>query len=310
MKKIAIDIGYGHTKVKCANKEFKFPTAVSLVKTQMVSNQNEFYLFEGKKYLVGEDALRNAVITRDYSFIYKYAPIIILEALNRCEISPKDDIQIMTGLSLYDLEKTPEFEPDKFTTRRDEFKSRISSFVVNDEKYEFNIKLYAQGQGSWNYFCKNNGYLDSGYEVLIDIGYRTNDIIIFKDGKPEKSESNADDKGINVINVELKQVLNKKYDITLTEQEVNEILKTKKISIYGAEKDLSNIIEEIVDGYIEVLIGSLKAEYGSILKSSKRVIISGGGAYILHEYKDQFPKNVVFEKKDFEYSNVRGYYNV
>ncbi len=38
-------------------------------------------------------------------------------------------------------------------------------------------------------------------------------------------------------------------------------------------------------------------------------IISGGGAYILKEYKEHFPKNVVFGEDEVEYSNVRGYYN-
>ena len=53
---IAIDIGYGHTKVKTENGSFKFPTAIELVKTQWV--ETESYSFEGKKFHVGEDATR------------------------------------------------------------------------------------------------------------------------------------------------------------------------------------------------------------------------------------------------------------
>ena len=66
---IAIDIGYGHTKVKTNDIEFKFPTAVELAKTQMV--ETDTYHFEGKKFYVGEDATRNALFTREYEFLYK-----------------------------------------------------------------------------------------------------------------------------------------------------------------------------------------------------------------------------------------------
>lgn len=305
--KIAIDIGYGHTKVKTDHKEFKFPTAVAVSKTQMV--ETDSILFEGKKYLVGEDALRGAIMTRDYAFIYKYAPLLIYEAIRLAGLGDEEKLQINAGLSLYDLEKKPEFD-NGCLNRKEEFKKRISSFVINDTQYRHEIKLYAQGQGSWSDFCESYGYLERGYEVLVDIGYRTNDILVFKDGSPNKAESQADDKGINIIVAELRKILNKKYDITLTEQEVSEILKDGYVTIYGVEKDLSNVISEVVEAYLDELFSLLKAEFGSILKSSKRVIITGGGAYILYDYREMFPQNVIFdEKQEFEYSNVRGYYN-
>lgn len=305
--KISIDIGYGHTKVKTEEKEFKFPTAVALAKTQMIETSST--LFEGKKYLVGEEALRSAIMTRDYAFLYKYSPLLIFEAIRLAGCLNQKELEIHTGLSLYDLEKKAEFNAE-CVNRKEEFKKRVGSFVVNDEQYKHKIVLFAQGQGSWSDFCSEHGYLDKGYEVLIDIGYRTNDILVFKDGSPNKAVSQADDKGINIIVAELRTILNKQYDITLTEQEVSEILKEKSISIYGAEKDLSNIISGVVDNYIDTIFSHLKAEFGSILKSSKRVIISGGGAYILKEYKDIFPSNIVFNHKGmYEFSNVRGYFN-
>jgi len=306
--KVAIDIGYGHTKVMTDKKEFKIPSAVALSKVQMVSNDDDVS-FEGKKYLVGEDGLRGAVPTRDYTFIYKFAPLIIYNVFKECDMLDKlNTATINTGLSLYDIEKAPEFDKT-CANRKEEFIKRISKFVINDEVFEPTINLFAQGQGVWQDYCTANGFLENGYEIVLDIGYRTNDIIIFKNGSASKSESNADDKGVNVIVTELRKILNKKFDITLTEQEVSEILKNKTIDIYGIEKDLSPYIEDIVDSYIDTMFGFLKAEYGNILKSAKRVIIAGGGAYILLPYREQFPLNVVFANDGFEFSNVRGYYN-
>lgn len=309
MKKLAIDIGYGHTKVQYGEKIFKFPTAIAISKTQMTENESAIE-FEGKKYLVGDDALRNAITTRDYAFIYRYSPLLIYKALLILGIQDEKDISINTGLSLYDIEKDAEFD-SKSPNRGVEFKKRISHFFVDQKEFTFSeVKLFAQGQGVWNDFCSENGYLENGYEVVVDIGYRTNDIIVFKDGKPEKSESAADDKGVNVVVGELRKIINKRYDITLTEQEVAQVLKDKSILIYGVEKDLSMTVDDIIENYIDSLFASLKSEFGTILKSSRRVIISGGGAHILLGNKDSFPSNVVFRKDgEFEFSNVRGYYN-
>ncbi|WP_418180587.1 ParM/StbA family protein [Aliarcobacter lanthieri] len=303
---IAIDIGYGYTKVKTNGTEFKFPTAVELAKTQMV--ETDTYIFEGKKFYVGEDATRNALLTRDYEFLYKYAPLLIAESLKMANIDFNDAITIKTGLSLYDLEKAAIFDKDA-VNRRDEFSKRISKFYVNDQEYKFNIKLFAQGQGIWQDYCLDNGIIEDGYDVVVDIGYRTNDVIVFKNGKTNRAESSADDKGINQITTELQTIINKRFDVVLTEQEVATILKNKYITISGAKKDLTNLIFEVVEGYIESFFNLLKAKHGNILKIAQRVIISGGGAYIIQEYAQALPGNVVFSQTPLEYANVRGYYN-
>lgn len=306
MTKIAIDIGYGHTKVKTDEKEFKFPTAVKVLKTQMIEN-NDYYLFEGKKYSVGEDALRGAISTRDYSFIYRYAPIIIHHALEMLEIDPKEKVQISTGLSLYDMEKAAEFD-NASANRKEEFKKRLSKFTINDVVYEYDIRLFAQGQGSWFNFSQEHGFIDNGSEIIVDIGYRTNDILVYTNGKASKAESIADDKGVNVIVSELKTVINKKYDIELSEQEVNEILKTKKITIYGVDKPLDDVIQDIVESYIDDIYSKLKANLGNVLKSARRVLFTGGGSAIIKEFLDTYPQNVLFDDS-IEFGNVRGYYN-
>lgn len=309
MKKIGIDIGYGHTKGMHEDLLIKRSSAVTIVKTKLIDSM-ESINFEGKEYHVGEDALSDAIKTRDYSFIYTYSPLIIYNMFKELNILDKlNEYEIHTGLSLYDIEKAPEFKKE-FKNRREEFLNRISKFVINNEVYTPKIKLFAQGQGVWHDFCLNHGYIEKGIEVVFDIGYRTNDIIIFKDGSPSKSESNADDKGVNIVINELKTYLNREFDITFTEQEVMDIFHKKEILIYGKPKDLSFKIDEMVENYFEIIYSSLKSDYGKILKSAVRVIFSGGGAYLLENFKHKLPGNVVFDtNRDFEFANVRGYYN-
>lgn len=309
MKKIGIDVGYGHTKFMDENAMLKIPSAVSIVRTKLIDSI-ESINFEGKEYHVGEDALSDAIKTRDYSFIYTYAPLIIYNVFKELNILDKlNEYEIHTGLSLYDIEKAPEFKKE-FKNRREEFINRISKFVINDVVYTPKIKLFAQGQGVWHDYCSTYGYIEKGTEVVFDIGYRTNDIIIFKDGSPSKSESNADDKGVNIVINELKTYLNREFDITFSEQEVMDIFHKKEILIYGKPKDLSFKIDEIIDSYFDIVYSSLKSDYGKILKSSVRVIFSGGGAYLLENFKHKLPGNVVFDTNSgFEFANVRGYYN-
>ena len=309
MKKIGIDIGYGFTKVKTEEKEFKFPTSVSYTKQSLAFESSDFFSFNGSKFFVGDnEALLNALPTTDYDFLYNYAPLLIAKALQLANIEDTE-FELHTGLSLYDMQKPAIFETD-CANRKEEFTKRLSSFVVNNIHYTLQIKMFAQGQGAWFEFCKENDFIENGIDVIVDIGYRTNDIILFDNKIPLKNISGADDKGINLIVNDLKIFLSKKYDVAFTNQEVVNILNNKTISIYGKEQDLSIVIDNIIKDFISSLIASLKANYGSYLKKSQRVIITGGGAYILQEYKDRFPANTMFSNSnDYEFLNVRGYFN-
>ena len=180
-KKAGADIGYGHTKGMDENKTIKISSSVSIVKTKLIDSM-ESINFEGKEYYVGEDALSDAIKTRDYSFIYTYSPIFIYNLFKELDkLNELNEYEIHTGLSLYDIEKAPEFKK-QFKNRREEFIDRISKFVINGVLYTPKIKLFAQGQGVWHDYCLSHGYIEKGIEVVLDIGYRTNDIIIFKDG--------------------------------------------------------------------------------------------------------------------------------
>jgi len=308
MQKIAIDIGYGFTKVKTKDKEFKFASAVKTIPKYELDNydKKDILSFNGKSYIVGDKVVRSATPSTDYSFIYEYAPILLVKALQIAGIKDTK-FNLNTGLSLYDIDKQPEYDLS-CKSRREEFIKRMSKFVVNDTEYTPNVSLFAQGQGAWYDYSLKNGFIKDGIDAVVDIGFRTNDVVIFEDGIPNKSASGADDNGVNVLTNILARYINKKYDIPVTHQECIKILDTKKITIYGKEKDLTPLINESLVEYIQELFHSLKANFGAWFVKAKRVIMVGGGAYLLVDYKNNFPPNVVFPKKDFEFLNVRGYY--
>ena len=87
MQKIAIDLGYGDTKVMANGKLFKFPSAISQVRQSLIqAEKKDTFLFNGIEYEVGSKALRNAVATRGYLFLQKYSPLLIFNALLEAHI--------------------------------------------------------------------------------------------------------------------------------------------------------------------------------------------------------------------------------
>lgn len=67
--------------------------------------------------------------------------------------------------------------------RRDEFLKEFQSFMLMIKNINLILKLFAQGQGVWQDYCLDNGIIEDGYDVVVDIGYRTNDAIVFKKWK-------------------------------------------------------------------------------------------------------------------------------
>ncbi len=305
--KIAIDIGYGDVKVCYKNnrgeeKSFKFPTAVELVRglgLEFSDNGDEVIEFEDALYRIGEDVVSNPFDTRSVDFLLEYSPLLIYKALKKIEeVEAKEneiDIynnNIATGLSILNWKYQKEYI------------ERIEKFFINGKKFNNKIDLFAQGQGV--YLDSKNLYEQNDLVSIVDIGFNTLDVVTFRNGKPLKDLSFATEFGTHLIVIELQKIVEKEFDIDLSEIKIKEILKTGRIKLFGEEKDFSNEIKKLKKKYLKQLLLVLKSKNKSLFKDMDVIIMSGGGTYFLD--KNEFPKNVIFSKKPHEFSNVRGYY--
>ena len=134
----------------------------------------------GVRYLLGDAAVRNALTTRDYSWLAKYAPLLLFEAINRATLNPVDEIQLVTGLSLLNWAK------------RNEFAERLTDFIV-DKIHVNNIKitLVYKVQGVYLDCLTRVVGLASQLCLIVDIGTNTLDVIPFESGKPLAAEAYA-----------------------------------------------------------------------------------------------------------------------
>lgn len=298
IQKIAIDIGYGDTKVMCGGKVFKFASAIEKKKEAQADyqdNRDDVYEFGNKIYTVGDKALTNAVSTRGFNFLVKFSPLIIYHAIKKAGLDTTKPIQVITGLSIVNWQE------------REQFIEAIKTINVNNEIIEPTITLMAQGQGI--YFDYNDKK-DEGDVCIVDIGYNTFDFLVFTDGKPRQDLSYATKKGANEIITELQTKIKKRFQFDASEQVAKKIFINKNIEIYGDVTDLTDEIEDAKRDYAEFVIDELRSQRGDLLKTAKKVIFSGGGAYFLDDVQVlKNTPNVTFSNKEYEFANVRGYYN-
>ena len=303
MKKIAIDIGYGDIKVLTENQTFKFTNAISFSgHTAINLNQNalEVFLFNDMDYLVGDEALLNKpFISRNYEYLYEYAPLLVYKALKLANITSKDNIQVVTGLSLKDWDKA------------NEFGERLCSIFVNNELYKIepeNIKIVPQGKGIYLDYKINNKITNNDFLAIVDIGYNTFDFLIFKDGKPLPNKNYANTLGVNVLIQELQKYLNKELNIMFSEQECKDILLNKSIRVGAKTHDLTNVVNKEIKMYSKLIYNEITAKNSDFINKVFNVVISGGGAYILESINIQIFDHQIYSKIPYEFANVRGYY--
>lgn len=298
MQVLSIDVGYGHTKCMFKGETFKFPTAIShagIGATNFVAT--DAYEFEGNRYFVGDSkAVRDGLPTSDFSFLKKYAPLLVYKAI---EISAEKygldltkEITVATGLSVLNWHE------------RDGFKERLMAIEVNAKKVLCNIKLFAQGQGVFYDYFGVKG--EDDLNIVFDIGYLTNDFIVFEGNKPYQEKCFANDKGINKIIADLQNFVTAEYKITsIAESKINEVLMTGKLRHFGEVVDLSKEIKHLKESYIDEVILSLQAKSKDLVRDANKIILAGGGAYLFQDMQI-FP-NLVLSKPQYEFANVRGY---
>lgn len=298
MQKISIDLGYGHTKVVTNKKEFKFPTAVAIKPSSMADYANDgddVYVFDGKKYIVGKNAVVNAAATRGFNFLIKYSALLIYHSIKLAGLDTTKPIEVITALSIINWNE------------KEAFLDAIKTINVNNEIIEPKITLFAQGEGAYNDAGKGDGIT-----AIVDVGYNTFDFLVFESekneniGKPRPDISFATKNGANKIITELQNQIKKKYKCDITEQAAIQIFTDGYLMNFGQKEDLSDTIKELKEYYTEFILDELRSQRIEVLRTANKVVFSGGGAYFL---SGDMPANCCFSKKPYEFANSRGAYN-
>ncbi len=300
---IGLDIGFGDVKVVSEDgRTISFPSAIKYLNKGIdlgAFSKEEKYSFDGRNYLVGEEALLGAFSTQSIDFLTRYAPLLAFKAVE--QIGEKVS-NIGTGLPL--AYYTPQYIAPLIKS--------LETIQVNDRKETFRVSVFPQGLGVLLDFLLSEEGTETGSTavnmIVLDIGFNTVDVVAVNKGSASKEESGMLERaGISKITQALAQRLRIEMKINLSEQEAKDLLLKGEISLYGHVSDLSEVIRSITEDYIEWLLNAVLSRWEERIQRAKMILLAGGGAYYLENHIPEKYHSLIHIPKKPEFANARGF---
>ncbi len=299
MKQLAIDVGYSSTKVKYEGKLYKFPSAVSFATDLGIDyGDQDITKYKGETYYIGDAAVGlESFTTTDYAFKSNFDPVIIyhvLKKLNLVEDTLKGNVKFFLTLALTDWKN------------KDSYLEIFKSFTVDDKQFSIqDISLMPQGAGAYLAYASKKGEHPLSAFVC-DIGYNTINVLQYENGQPQKAHSKGfAGHGVSSIIKSFAAYLENTYSMPFSEAEALKIFTLNKFIFSGVEQvGVTDKIQELKNQFVKRLFNSVLTSEKKLLATSESVILAGGGCYLLEGV--QFPPNVIFAEKPYEFSNISG----
>lgn len=283
---LGLDIGFGHTKVCCAEEKFKFPTQLAFAPDDP-NMEIEIVNIVGNKYIIGKDTKHSTYRLEipNVEYLIKYAPVFLKYVLNKI---PDIDV-VVTGLP-----------PN--------CKRYIEPFVENLKTvFSGHIEVLPQGIGIL-YDTENK--LDSE-AIIIDIGYNTVDCISVEKDEDEnwrkKRAVTIENFGVMKAVEILRELIPANISILKgwSPSRLLECFEKGYIFISGEKISLEQYKKDSILKYTEILMSKIDQELKDVFRETPAVVLAGGGAYYVDD--KSFGKNVIIPESP-EFSQARGYY--
>lgn len=333
---IGSDLGYGQIKTVSGIEKKKFISAVgnpisNFGRSAAVSSESELMnaltiTFDNKIYYVGHNAIVNARNGR-----------LTLRQNKADDIQNK--IKFLTSLALFMDEDQTYGEFDIVTglpvlEYRNQ-KDQLESMMSNDGRIFFfdmhygpkivsksikinNVKVISQGEGAfYDYILDDEGNIVeenanavSGVVMVVDVGYRTSDIVTMENGRYIELLSDQFNKGVNTIHQEILRLIMEKFGIKKELKDLDQLVRDGFFYHNTKSYDVRQIIETAAIPFAEDVVESLHTTSNDQLGSVNHVIFTGGGAEIIYPHVISLLNNIVKTSimNDSEFCNANGYH--
>lgn len=320
------DLGFRQNKSVSLNGTFMFPSlignpsAFELDQLRPVTNLTEDLVInvDSSTYYVGKKALEtdNARVctqtdktNSDNDRMAFLATLGLHATVNKC-----NDYVVVTGLPVEDLKKEglkDQVIENLKGTHEFQFGRKSNPMKVNVH----DVLVIPQSAGAYfDYILDDNGdpveeHLSSirGQVIVIDVGYKTTDIITMVNGKFVSKMSCTIEKGMRDIHKELARLISKDHDRKFNLSELDSICRKRSFHDRGRVEDISNLILKAERPVAESIINEANALLGDTRRADK-ILGCGGTMNILSPYFEPFYKGYFETLPNAEFSNAAGYY--
>jgi plasmid segregation protein ParM len=292
------DIGFKQFKVSTDSIHFKFTNVIGIPSPLEIKQFNHSNnILEDlsvkhlrQRYYVGEKAIQEASNHR-YTFLAKKIDkvdeeikmLAALGTLHHYNIREIDLFVTTVPVEEYHLVKKK---------IKAQFKKQYS-FTFRREKILMNVKqveVIPQGAGDYyDYILTEEGLICEEKvlpkTLIINIGYRTTEIVTMNFGKFSRTESTTLYTATNSFHKELRRLLVKEYGIRKNLTQIDQIYRDGCVDVNGTYQDISLLKEEAVLPHVTAILGEIPIWVN--IDDVHEVILTGGGSIGLKEYFQQ-----------------------
>lgn len=258
---------------------------------------------DGKEFAIGNMALKNSTIrthdTTDERYVSQDTLILSHAAFAMTSPSTLTTANVVVGLPVHKMHTAQQVIK---TYQGNQFGGNIGYFgqyeTVGKTVKVDKAVVVAQPHGTlFNLILSENGVLEnkelakSGVAIF-DIGYKTNDGIVFRNLEPIGRLTINSKNGMHVAFDEIRQRINERLGVDLKPYEIPQVIKTG--TIRGAE--VNGIINDALFNLAGSIISEVKSKWDDAYEIDNTVF-TGGGAELLRPYLIQaydsplFPAN-------------------
>lgn len=280
MHTIAVDVGYGRTKVVAAKKREIFPSHLVAYSNTGLGFLKKSNLVEvdGTKFYVGDDAgaegSPRSLIgdtfhgSKEWKALLVYALFLFKDFLQDSE-----EYRLVLGLPFSQFDEQ----------RRQSLKKAATElkFSVNNEDFKFSFaEVIVLPQGAGAIFEHLN---EDDSTAIVDIGFYTLDLAYFFSGEFSVNRSTSVNYGVENLYKAIGKELTRLYNISYDVNRVEKVCRSGKLFYKGGEINLSDAIATHKHRYAEELLNRLHEHWADVLNDANRVVFIGGGAEIIRD---------------------------
>ncbi|MCF2900975.1 ParM/StbA family protein [Pseudoalteromonas sp. OFAV1] len=316
---IGVDDGYDEVKVVLPDGEcLRIPSHAKSGIDSSISFGNEektifSYKVEGKDYVAGKILEHDNTASDDYP-ISNLNKVVVMHALRKASLSEKHKLHICTGLPLKKFYKRGKPNADLIKRKMENLKSKN---ITSQDDYSLpeivNHQVLAEGLAAWfdyiTYF-NSDGRIERHNDkyqqriAVIDIGGRTTDIVVIKNGAIDYERSSTIDAGMLNIKEEVRELIRDELEVEINNEQMHTAINEGKVKLWGEWED----VQDIVARAESIITTRIESEAKHKLKNASDidVVLFVGGTVnkIKGKIYNWFRTQVIVEQPGF--ANARG----